>query len=135
MSDGQGIHEDSLDYGPLAGLVGVWEGDQGTDVAPGMPDRVNVDTAAFRDRWTFEAVGKAQNHDQLLACLSCSTTAWRLSNGQAFHEQNGYWIWDAANKQVLCTFVVPRGIAIQAGGLVEPGAKQFDLIADVGSET
>ena len=123
-----------FDYGPLAGLIGVWEGERGTDVAPGMPDRLGIDTVGYRDRWSFAPIGKAQNHDQMLTGLSCSTTAWRMSTGEAFHDQTGYWLWDADNKQVLSTFVVPRGISIQAGGTVEPGAKQFELVAEAGSE-
>lgn len=134
MSNQQSMQTSPFDYGPLTGLIGVWEGDRGTDVAPGMPDHRDVDTAAFRDRWTFAPIGKAQNHDQLLTGLSCSTTAWRLSTGEAFHGQTGYWLWDAADKQMLCTFVVPRGISILAGGTVEPGAAHFELVAEAGSE-
>ena len=32
-------------------------------------------------------------------------------------------------------FIVPRGISVIAGGTVEPDAREFNLSADVGSET
>lgn len=127
--------ENIVNLGPLAGLVGTWEGDAGTDISPGVPNRLKTDTSKFRGKWAFTPIGKAENHDQRLYGLACTTTAWRLSNGQPFHEQTGYWLWDAAHKQVLCTFVVPRGISIQAGATVQPSDKSFDLVAQIGSET
>jgi len=36
---------------------------------------------------------------------------------------------------VLRCFLVPRGVAVLAGGPAEPGAKSFKLSADVGSAT
>lgn len=135
MSDLGEAGAKAIELGPLAGLIGIWEGDGGMDRSPGVPDRLQTDSSAYRERWTFKAIGKAENHDQKLYGLSCATTAWRLSNGQAFHEQTGYWLWDADNRQVLCTFVVPRGISIQAGSTVEPDATDFDLVAEAGSDT
>ena len=135
MDKHQQTDENITNLGPLARLVGTWEGDSGKDLSPGMPDRMKTDAATFCGRWTFKSIGHAQNHDQHLYGLSCSTTAWRLGNGEAFHEQTGYWLWDAANKQVLNTYVVPRGISIQAGGTAEPDATRFELAADAGSET
>jgi hypothetical protein len=47
----------------------------------------------------------------------------------------GYFLWDGQAKQALRCFIVPRGVAVIAGGTVEPDAKSFELAADVGSET
>lgn len=135
MGDHREFDKDIIRLGPLAGLIGSWEGDNGTDLSPGVPDRLLTDKSAFRERWIFRPIAKAENHDQVLHGLSCTTTAWRLINGQAFHEQTGYWLWDAGDQQVLCTFVVPRGISIQAGATVKPDATSFDLLAETGSET
>jgi gamma-glutamyltranspeptidase len=44
-------------------------------------------------------------------------------------------LWDPKAKQVLRCFLVPRGVAVIAGGTAEPNAKSFALSADVGSET
>ncbi|MBN8767247.1 MAG: FABP family protein [Thiobacillus sp.] len=131
------------DFGPLAGLIGVWEGSRGTDISPGFPDRMKTDTEKqYHERWVFEPVNPAvTNHDQKLRQLVCDTSAWRGSPstagkiaGEAFHGQRGYWIWDPASKMVLNSFAVPRGIVINAGGMAEPDATSFELVAEAGPE-
>jgi hypothetical protein len=47
----------------------------------------------------------------------------------------GYWLWDAANNQVIRCFIVPRGNTVMAGGTAEVDATSFEMIAEVGSET
>lgn len=44
-------------------------------------------------------------------------------------------LWDAAAKQVLRCFIVPRGVTVLAGGTVEPGASSFQVAAEAGSDT
>lgn len=130
--------------GPLAGLIGIWEGDGGTDISPGVPDRMKTDTERrYRERWEMQLVSPAvENHDQKLRQLTCFTNAWRGSpstlpgkEGEPFHAQFGYLIWDAAAKQLLASFAVPRGIVVNAGGTVEPDATSFELVAEAGSES
>lgn len=130
--------------GPLAGLIGVWESNGGTDISPGLPDRMKTDTERrYRERWEMQLVSPAvENHDQKLRQLTCFTNAWRASpataqgkDGEPFHAQFGYLIWDAAAGQLLASFAVPRGIVVNAGGTVEPTATSFELIAEAGSET
>ncbi len=75
------------------------------------------------------------NHEQTLYGLRYATTAWRIGEDSPFHEERGYWLWDAGEKQVLRCFIVPRGVNVLAGGTVEPDATSFDLSAEVGSET
>ncbi|MBX3342204.1 MAG: FABP family protein, partial [Nitrospira sp.] len=53
----------------------------------------------------------------------------------AFHEETGYWLWDAAARQVLRCFIVPRGVTVLAGGTVEPDATSFQIAAVAGSDT
>jgi hypothetical protein len=60
---------------------------------------------------------------------------WRIGSESAFHEDRGYFLWDAKNKQAMRCAGVRRGISFIAVGTVEPDAKEFDLAADVGSET
>lgn len=119
--------------GPLAQLAGVWEGQKGDDTAPS--DDRGTEQNKFRERIVLEAMGPVNNHEQKLYGLRYSTTAWRLGEDSPFHEELGYWLWDANEKQVLRCFIVPRGITVIAGGTVEPEAKSFALSAEVGSET
>ncbi len=126
--------EDSIrKLGPLAPLMGTWEGDKGDDTAPA--DDRGVETNKYRERIVFEPMGCVDNHEQKLYGLRYSTTAWRLGEDSPFHEELGYWLWDANEKQVLRCFLVPRGVTVLAGGTVEPDARSFTLSADAGSET
>ncbi len=122
------------ELGPLSGLIGVWEGDQGTDKAPD-DDPTQTETNAYRERITFDPTGLVENHAQKLYGLRYTTTAWRIGEDDPFHEELGYWLWDAAAKQVLRCFMVPRGVTIIAGGTAEPDASGFELAAAIGSET
>ncbi len=121
--------------GPLARLEGVWEGDKGDDIAPATPNREEVANSKYRERIVFESIGRVDNHEQVLYGLRYSTTAWRLGEPDGFHEEVGYWLWDAANEQVMRCFIVPRGVSVIAGGAAKADADSFDLEADVGSET
>lgn len=120
--------------GPLGPLAGVWEGDKGDDWAPDADPR-ETKISKFRERLTLEPFGPVNNHAQTLYGLKYSTTAWPLGEESAFHEELGYWLWDAAEKQVLRCFMVPRGVTVIAGGTVEPDAKEFELSAEAGSDT
>ncbi len=125
--------KDIRDLGPLAPLAGVWEGDKGDDTAPA--DDRGTEKNRYRERIVFEPLSPVQNHEQKLYGLRYSTTAWRIGEKDPFHEELGYWLWDPGEKQVLRCFLVPRGVAVLAGGTAEPGAKSFKLSADVGSAT
>jgi hypothetical protein len=119
--------------GPLAALAGTWEGDRGTDVAPGE-DRGTMETA-FRERMVFEPIGQVTNHEQVLYGLRYATVVWPKGEADPFHDEVGYWLWDATNCQVMRTFTVPRGYTVLAGGVADGNSKSFELAADVGSET
>lgn len=119
--------------GPLAGLAGVWEGDKGADVAPA--DDRGTEKNSFRERITFEPLGPVNNHEQELYGLRYNTVATRIGETEPFHEELGYWLWDAKAKQVMRCFMVPRGVTVIAGGTAEADAKSFSLAAEVGSET
>jgi hypothetical protein len=118
--------------GPLTALAGTWEGDQGVDFSRVKSKETET---KYRERILFEPVGPVNNGPQKLFGLRYSMTAWRLGEDDGFHEELGYWLWDSLNKQVLRSFMVPRGVVINAGGDVEPDSNSFHLEAEVGSET
>jgi hypothetical protein len=124
----------SQELGPLAGLAGIWEGDKGTDVAPDDTP-TDKEINKYRERMTFEPTGLVANHAQKLYGLRYTTMAWRLGADDPFHEEVGYWLWDAKDKQVLRCFIVPRGIALIAGGSAEADASAFELAAELDSPT
>ena len=123
--------------GPLGPLLGVWEGDKGTDVAPS--DKPETDrrpvTSPYRERMVFEPTGCVNNHEQILYGLRYATRAHRIGAPDPFHEELGYWMWDAASKLVIRCFMPPRGMTVLAGGHALPDARAFALEATSGSET
>jgi hypothetical protein len=118
--------------GPLARLAGIWEGDRGLDIAS-SPERTPMETR-YRERAVFEPMGPVDNHEQSLFGLRYSTTAFRLGETDGFHEELGYWLWDATEGQVMRCFLVPRGVTILAGGDATAEDRQFSLAATAGSE-
>ena len=123
-------HELLVHLGPLAGLAGIWEGKEGVDIAPAKDGSKETH---FRERMTFEPIGPVVNGPQTLYGLRYSTVAWPLIQEQPFHEEVGYWLWDAERKQVMRCFIVPRGVVVNAGGASDPDAKEFCMVADAGS--
>jgi len=103
-----------VDFGPLAGLVGIWDGDRGMDVAP-EPD--GVEKSPYYETVTFEAVGDVDNAEkQHLAVVRYQQIVKRKSNDEVFHDQTGYWLWDAATGVVMQSVSIPRAVTLLAGG-------------------
>jgi hypothetical protein len=119
--------------GPLAALAGTWEGDEGIDEAPG--DDRGLEISRYRERAVFVPMDPVDNHEQLLFGLRYSTTAWRIGETDPFHEELGYWLWDAAAGQVMRCFLVPRGVTVLAGGRALAADRKLKMHAVVGSET
>lgn len=118
-------------YGPLAALAGTWQGSVGDDTAPDY-DR-GAEKTAFREQIVFTPLGRAANHEQELYALSYVRTAWRQPDDAPFHLQLGYWLWDAAAKQVMHSFMIPRGLTVLAGGPAEPDSRILRVSAEHGS--
>ncbi len=125
--------EDLQALGPLAALLGEWTGEKGHDRAPSSSR--GVANSPFREHMRFEFTGRVDNHEQILFGLRYATTAWRVGEPDPFHEELGYWMWDAKESQVMRCFMVPRGMTILAGGTVEANAKRIKLTAKLGSPT
>lgn len=120
------------EWGPLAGLVGTWEGDQGLDVSF-HNDEGKIAETAFRERTIFRPFGPIDNGKQSLFGLDYRTAAWRDDEDAPFHTEVGYWMWDATDRQVLRCFLVPRASAVIAGGTVDKADTTFSLSAEIGS--
>jgi hypothetical protein len=122
------------DLGPLAALVGTWEGDQGVDVAFGNVEGRVIETP-YRERAVFNPFGPVDNGTQKLFGLDYRMSAWRVGEQDPFHTEVGYWLWDAADGQVMRCFMVPRGSTLLAGGAAHADATTFSLQAEIGSDT
>lgn len=125
---------DPSQLGPLAALVGTWEGNDGLDVAFQNASGTVVETP-YRERTTFNPFGPVDNGAQCLFGLDYRTAAWRDGEDDPFHTEVGYWLWDESAGQLMRSFLVPRGCAMIAGGTSTPDATSFSLRAEVGSST
>jgi hypothetical protein len=125
-----------LNLGPLGPLLGIWEGGQGTDVAPSDRAETNrqLATSKYRERMVFEPTGRVDNHEQSLYGLRYSTKAWRIGAPDPYHEELGYWLWDPATALIIRSFMPPRGLTVLAGGNATATARQFSLEARAGDE-
>lgn len=111
---------DGIDYGPLACLVGTWTGDKGTDIAP---DPAGAEENPYYETLLFEAIGDVTNaNTQRLAVLRYHQVVSRKSDRKVFHNETGYWMWDAATGVVMHALTIPRGVCVLAGGRAAPGA-------------
>ncbi|RMH76799.1 MAG: DUF1794 domain-containing protein [Actinomyces sp.] len=118
-------------FGPLAGLIGEWEGDQGLDVSYHHAEGASGETP-YREHIVFKPFGPVDNGDQHLYGLDYRMAAWRLGEELPFHTEVGYWLWDGGDGQVLRCFVIPRGSVVLAGGTATADARRFTLSATRG---
>lgn len=105
---------DEIDYGPLAALIGAWAGDKGIDIAP-EPD--GQEENPYYETLVFEPLGDLSNAEsQQLAIVRYQQIVRRKSNDEVFHDETGYWLWDASAGVVMHTLTIPRAVCVIAGG-------------------
>lgn len=125
---------DTSAWGPLAGLIGEWEGSEGLDVSfHNLAGKVRE--TPYRERVTLAAFGPVVNGAQELYGLDYRMAAWRMNEENPFHTEIGYFLWDAQAGQVLRCFMVPRGVTMLAAATARANDTSFSLEANVGSET
>ncbi|MCP4410546.1 MAG: FABP family protein [Gammaproteobacteria bacterium] len=109
MSDNKDI-----DYGPLTKLIGVWSGNKGLDVAP-EPD--GAENNPYYETIVFSGIGDVTNAEsQRLAAVHYRQIVQRKSNDKVFHDETGYWMWDAAAEIIMHSLTIPRAVCVLAGG-------------------
>lgn len=114
--------------GPLFPLIGKWKGTKGRNVAPD-PAR-GIEDGVYTEELSFTPIKTVRNHEQTMYGLRYQTTAFE--NGEPFHEEVGYWLWDPEAQEVYRCFIVPRGITILAGGKVKANSTKYSLEARLG---
>ena len=124
------------EWGPLAGLAGTWEGNDGLDVSFHNAEQ-SVGETGYLEKVQLKPFGPVDNGKQCLYGLDYRMAAWRHGEEgeNPFHTEVGYWLWDAADGQVMRCFMVPRGVVLIAGAECEPGATRFTLRASRGAAT
>lgn len=120
----------ATNYGPLAGLIGIWQGNKGKDVSPD-PDGTELNE--FYETIVFTEAGDVSNaEEQLLSAVHYVQKVQRISNGEQIHHETGYWIWEQSTKKVTHCLVIPRGMSVLAAGVfVENSAINSTITFDV----
>ena len=102
-----------VDYGPLAKLIGVWNGDKGLDIAP---EPNGTEENPYYETFTFTEGGSLKNaRSQELAVLYYRRIVTRKSDDGVFHDETGYWLWDAREKVIVHSLSIPRAVSLLAG--------------------
>ena len=104
-----------IDYGPLTQLIGSWEGEKGVDIAP-EPD--GEENSPYFETIVFSALGEPVSNaeEQDIAAIHYHQRVYRKSNNKEFHNETGYWMWDAASGLIMHSLTIPRGVSLVAGG-------------------
>lgn len=122
---------DTTTWGPLAHLIGAWEGNDGVDVAFSNLLGKVINTP-YREKADFKPFGPVDNGRQSLYGLDYHSAMWRGDEENPFHTEVGYWLWDGASGEIMKCFVVPRGITTLAGGQSASDATTFTMSASIG---
>ena len=119
-----------IDYGPLIDLIGVWKGDKGMDIAP-EPD--GTEENPYYETITYTEGGDLTNAEsQVLSVVHYRQIVKRKSNDEVFHDETGYWLWDAREQVIMHSLVIPRAVCLLAGAnYKELRDKDGDLIIEV----
>jgi hypothetical protein len=120
---------EGIAYGPLASLVGIWTGDKGLDIAPELGGQ---EKNPFHETMTFDVIGDVNNAEkQNLAALRYHQVVSRKSNNEVFHNESGYWMWDAEQGVIMQALTIPRGICLIAGGAFRETAQGSQIVLEV----
>ena len=116
------------EWGPLARLAGIWEGEKGEDVAYANQDG-KIGLTPYREHIDFKPFGPVENGSQVLYGLDYRMAAWRGEEESPFHTEVGYWMWDARDSEVVRCFLIPRGSAVVPGAVVGAGETKYTDVA------
>jgi len=100
---------------PLTGLIGIWKGDKGIDLAPKPEEDENN---PYYETLTIEPVDiEIENaEEQELTAVRYHQIVREKANDEVSHSETGYWIWDNNEDTIMCAFSIPRGVSLLAGG-------------------
>ena len=124
------VDPDTLaNLGPLARLAGIWEGQRGVDVNPKAD---GPETRKYYERIELQPIDPQANGPQLFYGLRYHLHVNTREEEISFHDQVGYWLYEAATGLILQTLAIPRGQIAIAAGHAAPDAKKLVLKATRG---
>ena len=123
-----------INYGPLKEFIGVWKGDKGMDIAP---ESDGTEENPYYETITFTEGGDLTNgEEQVLSVLHYRRIVTRKSNNEVFHDETGYWMWDASTNVMMHSLNIPRAVSLLAGTTLneknyQNGKLEFEVLAGV----
>src|SRR5882757_6665437 len=127
FTEPEDVDPDTLaNLGPLRRLAGVWEGKKGIDLNPKAdgPER-----RVYLERIEMQPIDPQANGPQLLYGLRYHIHINTPEEDITFHDQVGYWLWDAATGLIMQTLAIPRGQVALAGGKASPDGNELRVSA------
>jgi hypothetical protein len=121
--------ETLANLGPLRRLAGIWEGQRGVDINPKAD---GPETRQYYERIEMQPIDPQANGPQLFYGLRYHLHVNTREEDIAFHDQVGYWLYEAATGLILQTLAIPRGQIAIAAGHAEPEAKRLVVKAERG---
>ncbi|WP_422061423.1 FABP family protein [Sphingopyxis sp.] len=121
--------ETLANLGPLRRLAGIWEGQRGVDINPKAD---GPETRQYYERIEMQPIDPQANGPQLLYGLRYHLHVNTREEDITFHDQVGYWLYEAATGLILQTLAIPRGQIAIASGHAEPDAKRLVVKAERG---
>lgn len=116
--------------GPLRALAGIWEGSKSMDSAP---KAAGPDDNVYVERISLQPIDPQTNGPQLFYGLRYHIHITKPGQVETFHDQVGYWLWEAATDTVIQTLAIPRGQSALAMGKTSADAPSFSVEAVRGS--
>ena len=121
--------ETLANLGPLRRLAGIWEGQRGVDINPKAD---GPETREYYERIELQPIDPQANGPQLFYGLRYHLHVNTREEEISFHDQVGYWLYEAATGLILQTLAIPRGQIAIAAGHAEPDATKLVLKATRG---
>ena len=126
--------------GPLRPMAGVWESVRGSDdhpVGPGS-DADDAEVLAgtkndvFVEHYELQPIDPQTNGPQVLYGLRYHVHIVKSGEVETFHDQVGYWLWEAATQTITHSLAIPRAQVVLASGTAAPDATEFEVVANAG---
>ena len=130
FTEPEDVDPETLDnLGPLRRLAGVWEGERGVDVNPKAD---GPETRKYYERIEMQPIDPQANGPQLFYGLRYHVHINTREEDITFHDQVGYWLYEAATGLIIQTLTIPRGQTAIAAGHAKPGDKKLVVKATRG---
>ena len=121
--------ETLANLGPLRRLAGIWEGERGVDVNPKAD---GPETRKYYERIEMQPIDPQANGPQLFYGLRYHIHINTREEDITFHDQVGYWLYEAATGLILQTLAIPRGQIAIAAGHAKPDDSRLVVKAERG---